>query len=141
MQVLCFVLCTGKVIMHFMISIISHIETAFIHTTSWVFCDIISCSFFYFYSIEGVLFIYFFKGVGGGGIQYFLFPTLYILFDFWDVDKKGGTFVCFPPFFPKNEILISLLHVYCLVEHLVKEMDNLNDTCVLDILFFVEGNC
>lgn len=79
--------------------------------------------------------------MGGGGIQYFLFPTLYILFDFWDVDKKGGTLVCFPPFFPKNEILISLLHVYCLVEHLVKEMDNLNDTCVLDILFFVEGNC
>lgn len=44
-------------------------------------------------------------------------------------------------FCPKNEILISLLRVYCLVEHLVKEMDDLNDACVLDIVYFVEGKC
>lgn len=44
-------------------------------------------------------------------------------------------------FCPKNEILISLLRVYCLVEHLVKEMVDLNDACVLDIVYFVEGKC
>lgn len=44
-------------------------------------------------------------------------------------------------FCPKNEILISLLRVYFLVEHLVKEMDDLNDACVLDIVYFVEGKC
>lgn len=136
MQLLCFLLFAGNFIMHF-IWYPSHIETAFIPTTSWVFCwNIISCSFSYFHSIEEFLF----PG-WVGWVQYLLFLTLFILFDFWGLDKKGGTFDCFSLFFPKNEILISLLHVYYLVEHLVKEMDGLNNACVLDIVYFVEGNC
>lgn len=87
----------------------------------------------------------FYRGVfisGVGGVNTItLFLTLFILFDFWGLDKKGGTFDCFSLFFPKNEILISLLHVHYLVEHLVKEMDGLNNACVLDIVYFVEGNC
>lgn len=76
-----------------------------------------------------------------GEIQYFSFLTLFIFFILgMCIRKEACLFVCLH-FCPKNEILISLLRVYCLVEHLVKEMDDLNDACVLDIVYFVEGKC
>lgn len=77
------------------------------------------------------------------GIQYFSFLTLFIHLFFilgMCIRKEACLFVSLH-FCPKNEILISLLRVYCLVEHLVKEMDDLNDACVLDIVYFVEGKC
>lgn len=70
-----------------------------------------------------------------------LFVSNFIFFGGGDVYKKEACLFVSLHFCPKNEILISLLRVYCLVEHLVKEMDDLNDACVLDIVYFVEGKC
>lgn len=76
------------------------------------------------------------------GIRYFSFLTLFIFIFILGmcIRKEACLFVSLH-FCPKNEILISLLRLYCLVEHLVKEMDDLNDGCVLDIVYFVEGKC
>lgn len=86
----------------------------------------------------------FYRGVfisGVGGVNTIpLFLTLFCLIFGVQIRKEVRLIVSLC-FFPKNEILISLLHVYYLVEHLVKEMNGLNNACVLDIVYFVEGNC
>lgn len=98
-----------------------------------VFFALFSCSFFFF-----------FIGVEEFEWNSLLFVSNFIyLFIFilgMCIRKEACLFVSLH-FCPKNEILISLLRVYCLVEHLVKEMDDLNDACVLDIVYFVEGKC
>lgn len=93
-----------------------------------------SCSFFFFIFI----------GVEEFEWNSLLFVSNFIYLFFFIlgmcIRKEACLFVSLH-FCPKNEILISLLRVYCLVEHLVKEMDDLNDACVLDIVYFVEGKC
>lgn len=133
---------TVKVIMHFMIIIL------YPHNF-WIFCsDIrIALCFWMFWGVFLLCFpvpSFFFIGVEEFEWNSLLFVSNFIyLFIFilgMCIRKEACLFVSLH-FCPKNEILISLLRVYCLVEHLVKEMDDLNDACVLDIVYFVEGKC
>lgn len=74
-------------------------------------------------------------------MEFNIVSNFYFFFIFGMCIRKEACLFVSLHFCPKNEILISLLRVYCLVEHLVKEMDDLNDACVLDIVYFVEGKC
>lgn len=58
----------------------------------------------------------FYRGVfisGVGGVNTIpLFLTLFILFDFWGLDKKGGTFDCFSLFFFLRMKYLFLYYMY-----------------------------
>lgn len=131
--------------MHFMIIIL------YPHNF-WIFCSDIRIAlcfwmflgFFFFALISCSFFFFIFIGVEEFEWNSLLFVSNFIYLFFFIlgmcIRKKACLFVSLH-FCPQNEILISLLRVYCLVEHLVKEMDDLNDACVLDIVYFVEGKC
>lgn len=130
--------------MHFMIIIFYphnfgyFVQTLELHNVLWCFGGFFLLCFL----VPSFIFIRkrCFNWGWGVWVEFNIVSNFYFFIFGMCIRKEACLFVSLH-FCPKNEILISLLRVYCLVEHLVKEMVDLNDACVLDIVYFVEGKC